>query len=207
MKYAIDFMLLEIDTKQKLTKKLGDVELILDNSYTRTQDDYIPEEEYIVNQGKVVGLPAKLPHRSKLFGIDLEIEEGDEVLVHHFACDSTKKCDKDGKDYYFFEYTLDFGSRMSSNVYGVIRDGEVSMVADHNLLKMDTIVEKFGEYENKYPSETKGTVVSVNKMSNVKEGDKVFVNPNSGCELLIDGVSYHVFPNEDVWAVLEGEDS
>lgn len=205
MKYAIDFMLLEIDTKQHLTKKLDDMELILDNQYTRTQDDYIPEEEYIIAKGKVVGLPAKLPFRSKYYDLEIEVEEGDEVYFHHFAVDSTRKTEKDGRTYYFFEYSLDFGSRMSSNIYGILKDGELRMVADHNLIKMDTIEEGFGEYKKEYPSETFGTLVSGNKRSLAKKGDKVFVNPNSGTELTVEGETYHVFPNEDVWAVLGGE--
>ena len=49
-------------------------------------------------------------------------------------------------------------------------------------------------------------MVSGNKNSLAKKGDKVFLNPNSGTELTVEGETYHVFPNEDVWAILGGED-
>lgn len=202
MKYTIDFLLLEIDTKQNLSKKLGDTELILDNLYTRTQDDYIPNEEYIVNKGKVVGLPAKLPVRAELMGEEIEVEIGDDVYFHHFAVDTDRQWEKDGKTYYFFEYSLDYGTRISSNIYGVVKSDGLKMVSDHNLIKMKQYQEGFGEYNVNRKSECEGEVVSVNKKSPVKKGDNVFLNPDSGCELLVDGESYWVFPNEDCWAVL-----
>lgn len=202
MRYAIDYMLLELDTESVFKKKIGNLELDLLNPYSKTLDDYLPKDEYIINRGKVLGVPAKLPFRSKLFGIDLEVEVGDEVYVHHFALDTERHYLEGDRSHYFFEYILDFGTRMSSNVYCVVRDGSIKMVADHVLVKACDEVTKFGDYVKNKPSDVYVDVIEVNKLSTFKRGDRVLVNPSSGCDIIIEGEEYRIYPNEDIWAVL-----
>ena len=190
--------LIKIDRYKNLKKDIGGISLNLDNLYTRADDDYIPSDEYLPQDGEIVGLP--LNRKGSL----LEVELGDRVLVHHFVPSKANMVKYDGNDCYFFDFYRDFVSYVTTNVYCVLGDeGVKRMVDGWNFVKLRKVEQGFGEFKKEVLDEKWGVLECVNEGLGLEVGDEVSLNPIGLIRIFVDGKEKYLVHNSDVLLKVE----
>jgi len=191
--------LIRIDRDKNLFKKMGGVELKLDNIYNRLDDDFIPSDEYLPQDGVIVGLPLNVS------GSLQEVKLGDRVLVHHFVPTRANMVKYDGHECYFFDFYRDFVSYITTNVYCVLNDdkGVKKMVDGWNFVKLRRYKEGFGEFEKEVIDEKWGELEYVNEGLGLSVGDKVSLNTVGLIRVFVDGEEKFLVHNSDVLLKVE----
>lgn len=166
------------------TKKVGDVELIINTSIEEAKD--------VQRIGKVLALP-------ELF--NTEVQVGDEVVVWHnvFRIVYNDKGIPVESNHYIkddmFYVTPDL-------VYMVIRDGEKIAIHDNVFIEPVKIQDK---WEGEKPYKHVGIVRYANetlKKQGIKEGDRIAFRKNCEYEFEIDGEKLYKMSNHRILAKL-----
>ena len=206
-------LLVHIDTSKNLTTKIGDLEISLDNEYTRMQEEFLPDEEaYIPRDGIVMIAPDSLKavtaFKSWDLDMDLDVKEGDHIYFHHFAAEIQHEYSFNGKDCFFMPYVRDMVTYLTTNIYCKVKDGEITMVGDWNLIKpieskssdvSDTILTPDASLKDK---ENIGVLKAPSPFlskEGFREGDTLIMNPDCISTIIIEGNKYFLISDRDVY--------
>ena len=203
-----DYCLVEIDEKQNLEHKFegadGEtVTLTLDIINNRIQDDFIPEDNYIPHEGKVLSVPRTLSKKAERWGLKLgEIKPGDTVYLNHLAVNSDRKL---SESKYFISIPRDLVGSITSNFLAKKEGDEIIPIFDWNMFK--PVV---NEYENStiiIPDHVKKKredilelihPSSFSKSEGAKKGDRFVVNPDTIYPIKIEDEDYFMVRNENL---------
>lgn len=156
----------------------------LDISY-----DFTPfNADFLVQHGEVVEIPSMLTeHFFSDNDVEIDIEVGDRVYVHHHA--------HDGHD-----IEEDIKAVLYENIFARVRDGEIKALSPYVLLKQVEDVEQkltsglaIGGIEKHVP--LKATVAHTCDEAlreGVKNGDTVYFKPKSENRIMVEGEIYIV---------------
>jgi co-chaperonin GroES (HSP10) len=139
-----------------------------------------------------------------------DVENGDDVYVHHFVADRENQLPFKGGHFSYLEY---------NNVYCKVKDGEIIMLSDWILVEPVT-----ADNEQFYDKSEYGLILSTRQGSDyldrvgivrhlsqsavdagLKEGDKVLFGKNCEYDIKIEGTVYFRMELRDVITVLDDE--
>ena len=188
----IDKFIIKADKNKNTKKKLGDLEIIIDNHF----NPY--DETHVTQDGEIVSVPAKYE--------DDRIKAGDTVYCHHHLCHKENEIEYEGEKYYHLPMDL---------VYCFKRDGKIEMLRDYILIEpMLEDESKFKTTSGIYityqtPQELDmGVLAYVNedtKKLGLDKGDVVCWEEHSDYAIYIDGAKYFRMRNRDLLAKVDGK--
>ncbi len=161
--------------------------IVIDNAFERYATEHVTQE------GTVLQPPQKLSN-----GKEIEIERGDYVYTHHFLCDPDQKVQYGQHSFYQLLYEL---------VHCKVKDGEVTMIGDWNLIdpitKEETIT-KSGIILPVFEKDNEPKLGIARHLSpymqslGVKPDEEVYFTSNSDYEIIIEGTTYWRMRDRDI---------
>ena len=170
---------IKADPDKKTKREFNGGEIIIDTSFKMFEHDNVTQD------GIIVYLPEDIN-----IG-DLKIQKGDHVYTHHFLCMEDNKIAVNGEVLFMQHY---------KDIYCVVRDGEITMTEKWNFLEPayeseESITSPSGIMLKPKPERLPGQVIArhINKemkAQGVKEGDVLFIDEKSECEMVVEGENY-----------------
>jgi co-chaperonin GroES (HSP10) len=182
------------DKDKNARKQLGDtgVEILIDTAFEPHATENVTQE------GIVLQPPSRLSSGKKV-----EIERGDYVYTHHFLCDDDQQIEHEGQK--FFQLIYEY-------VHCKVKDGEITMVGDWNLIEpweepeevtpAGIILPNFDKPETPNMGIARH-ITDYMKDLGVEEGDKVYFTKNSDYEMIVEGVTYWRMRDQDIIGIAE----